>query len=98
MYSFNTSFCTGQLATRDALLFPCHDVHRQQNGSRSVDRHRRRDAVERNVLEQALQIFDGIDGNTDPSNFSLGHRVVRVVPHLSGKIERRRESHLSSSQ
>ena len=89
MYSLRTSFCTVPVSfgARHALLFPDDHIHREQNRRRRVDRHRGRDPIERDLAKELREILDRIDGDTDPSDLSVRHRVVGVVPHLRRKIE-----------
>ena len=89
MYSFSTSFCTVPLTLR--MSAPCRSRHShvqsQQNGSRGVDGHRRRNFIEVDAIEQALHVFDGIDRHADFANFAHGQRVVRIHANLRGQIE-----------
>ena len=68
------------------------DVHRQQDDRRRVDRHRRRHAIERNAVEQLRHVVERVDGDADAPDFAGGQRVVRVVAHLRGQIERDAQS------
>ena len=63
------------------------DVQRQQDDRSRVDRHRRRDAIERNAVEQRRHVVDRVDRDADPPHFALRERVVRVVAHLGRQIE-----------
>ena len=62
--------------------------HGEQDRCRRVDRHRNRDAVERNIFEERLHIGDAIDGDADLSDFAARLPGVGVVPELRRKIER----------
>ena len=54
MYSLSMSFwiVPASAVAGTALRFGHRDVEREQDGGRRVDRHRRRDLVEREALEQ----------------------------------------------
>ena len=66
----------------------CHrDVHRQQNARRRVDRHRRGDLLQRDLVEQLLHIVNGRNRNAHLPHFALRDRVVRVVADLGRQIE-----------
>ncbi len=62
-------------------------VEREQNACRGVDGHRRRNAVERDVREEALHVFNGIDGDADFADFAESHGRVRVIADLRGQVE-----------
>ena len=69
-------------------LPPRHgDVERQQDDRRRVDRHRRRDAVERDAVEQRRHVLDRVDRDADAADFARGQRVVGVVAHLRRQVE-----------
>ena len=68
------------------------NVERKQNARRRVDGHRGGDFVERNAVEEALHVLDGVDGHADLADFAERHRVVGVVADLRGQIEGHRES------
>jgi hypothetical protein len=87
-----------ELRTRHALLFAHDDVHCEQDGGGRVDRHRGRDPVERDLPEQVGQVVHRVDGDADPPDLALRHRVVGVVAHLGGEVERGREAHLSGGE
>src|SRR3954451_267286 len=66
----------GQRALPHAVL-PCDgDVERQQDDGRRIDRHRRGDAVERDLREQLLHIRDGVNRNAHAPHFPLRERMV----------------------
>ena len=62
-------------------------VERKQNAGRGVDGHRGGNAVERDVGEETLHIFDGVDGDADFADFADGHGRVGVVADLRGQVE-----------
>ena len=73
-------------------------VHREEHGRRGVDRHRRRDAFERDLLEQPVHVLDRIDCDADPSDFPPHPGIVGVVAHLGRKVEGNGETGLSGFQ
>ena len=74
-------------ADRGALPLRDGDVEREQDDRRRVDRHRRRDAIERDAVEERGHVLDRVDGDADAADFAGGERVIRVVAHLRGQIE-----------
>ena len=68
MYSLRMSFCTvpRSLSPRDTLLFRDELVEQQQQRSGCVDRHRRRDLVERDPVEEQLHVGDRVDRDAGP--------------------------------
>ena len=44
-----------------------------------VDGQGHTDLVERDTVEQILNVIDGVDGHAQPANLSLGQFVVRIV-------------------
>ena len=77
----------GQRRGGDALPPRDRDVERQQDDRRRVDRHRRRDAVERDAVEQRRHVLDRVDRDADAADFAGGQRVVGVVAHLRRQVE-----------
>ena len=63
------------------------DIEGEQNAGGGVDGHRGGDGVELYAVEEALHIFDGVDGDADLADFTEGHGVVGVVADLGGEIE-----------
>ena len=43
---------------------------------------------ERQAVEQRRHVLDRVDRDADASDFAGGERVVRVVAHLRGQVER----------
>ena len=75
-------------AGRNSLSPRDGHVERQQNDGGRVDRHRRRDAVERDAVKQRGHILDGVDRDAHAPHFPSGERVVRVVADLRRQVER----------
>ena len=65
------------------------DEHREDRCGRRVDRHRGRRAFEIDSGEQVLHVDLGIDRDAAGTHLADAHRVVGVVPHERGQIERR---------
>ena len=88
-YSFRMSFwiVPDSAAGGDALPPRDGDVEREQDDGRRVDGHRRRDAIERDAVEQRRHVLDRVDRDADPADFARGERMVRVVAHLRRQIE-----------
>jgi hypothetical protein len=78
---------TRQFRKRDVLAACDRDVQREQDDGGRVDGHRRRDAIERDPVEQRRHVLDRIDRHPDPADFALRQNVIRVVPHLCGQVE-----------
>ncbi len=68
------------------------DVEREQDAGGGVDGHGGGDGVELDAGEEALHVFDGVDGDADLADFAEGHGVVGVVADLGGEIEGDREA------
>ena len=80
---------------RDALAARGRHVEREQDGRGRVDRHRGRDAVERNALEEIVDVLERGDGHADLARLATRHRRVGIVAHLGRQIEGHRETGLS---
>ena len=63
------------------------DVERQQDGRGGVDRHRGRDPLEGDAVEQGLHVLEAVDGDADPAHLAERLRVVGVVADLGGQVE-----------
>ena len=82
-----------------AALPPRHgDVQRQQNRCRRIDGHRCGNLGQFDAIEQALHVFDGIDGDADLADFAHGQRMIGVEADLRGQIKGNRESGRSIRQ
>ena len=75
----------------DVLLFGQHEIEREEDRRRGVDRHGGRDAIERDAFEQAPHVGDRVDRHSHPSDLAARHRVIAVVADLGRKIEGDRE-------
>ena len=83
-----------ELGARDALLLGDQLVQQEQERSRRVDRHRRRDLAERDPVEEELHVGDRVDRDPGPPHLAGGARVVRVVAELRREVECHREPRL----
>ena len=72
-----------------------HELVEQQEQRRGrIDRHRRRDLVERDPVEQQLHVGERVDCDPGAADLALGTRIVRVEPELGRQVERDREPRL----
>src|SRR5207245_3970302 len=62
-------------------------VEQEQERSRRVDRHRRRDLIERDPGEEELHVGERVDRDAGPSHLADGARVVRVIAELRRQVE-----------
>src|SRR3989442_1495578 len=92
------NLATSSNRSGNALLFPDHDVHREQHRRGGVDGHRGGHPVERDALGQARQIVHRVDRHPRAAHLPLGHGMIGVVPHLRGEIERHREPRLTGGE
>ena len=88
----------GQAISGDAALVGHRHVKAEQRRGRGVDGHRRRDRVERQAIEQQVHVLDGRDRHPGAPHFAPRERVVGVVPHLRGQVERHRQAGLPRRQ
>jgi hypothetical protein len=72
-YSLRMSFwIVPDSETRRDSLTPRHrDVQRQQDDSGGVNRHRGRDALERDSVEERRHVLYRIDGDANPTDLAL---------------------------
>ncbi len=69
-------------------------VEGEQDGGGRVDRHRGRDPVEGQVLEELGHVVDARDRHADPADLAARLGGVRVVAHLRRQVERHRQARL----
>ncbi|OPZ49179.1 MAG: hypothetical protein BWY91_03118 [bacterium ADurb.BinA028] len=81
----------GELVARDALLLRDQLVEQQERRAGRVDRHRRRDLVQRQPVEQHPHVVDRVDGHTDLADLAGGDRLVGVIAHLGRQVEGHRQ-------
>ncbi len=79
-----------ELASIDSLPPRNSNVKRQQNRSGRVDGHRRGNLRQIDAVEEALHVFDRVDGYTDFADFTHGQRVVGVEADLRRQVKRYR--------
>ncbi len=87
----------GELFDLNPLLLRRHDVERQDREHRAVHRHRDRDPIQRNAIEEHLHVQDGVHRHTRLPNIGKGARMIRVIAAMGGKIESNREALLTAS-
>ena len=83
-----------QLLARDALALGDELVEEEEQCGRRVDRHRGRDLVERDSVEQRLHVAERVDRDARAADLALCERVVGVVAELRREVERDREAGL----
>jgi hypothetical protein len=71
----------------DALLACDGDVETKERRSRGVDRHRGRDGVERNAVEESLHVCERVDGDADFADLRRRQQVVGIESDLRREIE-----------
>ncbi len=86
------------LARRDALLLSGELVQEKKDRRRRVDRHRRRDPVEREPAEEDPHVLERIDRHADLAHLALRPLVVGVEAHLGGKVEGARQAGLAGGE
>ena len=74
-----------------ALLLADELVQEQQHARGSVDRHRRRDLVERDPLERDAHVVDRVDRDPGPPDLAEAPRIVGIEPELGREVERHRQ-------
>ena len=79
---------------RHALLLGDELVEQQQQRRRRVDRHRRRDLVERDAVEQDPHVRERVDRDAGAPDLAERARIVRVVAELRRQVEGDREPRL----
>ena len=75
-----------------ALLFRDHQIHRPQHGRGRVDGHRDRGFFQIDAVEEDLHVFQRIDGDAALADFAFAGRMIGVIAHQRGQIERDRQS------
>jgi hypothetical protein len=71
------------------------DVEREHHRCGRVDRHRHADLAQVDALEQALHVVEHVDRDALAPDLAERHRVVGVVPHERGHVERGRQARLA---
>ena len=74
----------------DPLLFRRRHEHREHRQHRSVHGHRHRHAIEGDALEEALHVFDGVDGDPRLADVARHPRVIGVIAAVGWRDRRRR--------
>ena len=81
-----------QLLRRHALLLADELVEQQQHRGGRVDRHRRRDLVERDAVERRAHVVDRVDRDAGAADLAEAARVVGVQAELRRQVEGHREA------
>ena len=88
----------GELVSGDALLLTRNyeaGKHRQDS---TVHRHGYRHLVQRNLVEEHLHVFDGINGNASLAHITHHTRMIGIVTAMCREVESDRQAHLSCGQ
>ena len=80
------------LLGRHALLLADQLVHQQQARRGRVDRHRRRDLVQRDLVERRAHVVDRVDRDAGAADLAEAARVVAVEPELGRQVEGHRQA------
>ena len=81
-----------QPVLRNPLLLGRDDVAGEHGQHGAVHRHRHRNLVERDAVEQDLHVLDGIDRDAGLADVADHARMVRVVAAVRGEVERDRHA------
>ena len=84
-----------KLVGSDSLTLGRDHVEREHDRRRSVDRHRHRDLTQRDVGKQPLHVGGCVDRDALTPDLTETARMVGVVAHQAGHIERGREPGLT---
>ena len=93
-YSLRMSFwiVPVSLARGYVLALGGGDVEGEQDRGRAVDREAGADLVQRDAVEQDLDVGQGVDRDADPADLLAHLGVVGVVAALGGQVERHRQA------
>jgi hypothetical protein len=80
-----------QLLRSHALFLADQLVEQQQDRRRRVDRHRGRDAVERDLVEADPHVLDRVDRYPGAADLAVTERIVGVAAELGRQVEGHRE-------
>ena len=81
----------GELGPRYPFLLGGGDVEREQDRRRAVDRHAGAELVQRDAVEQDLEVGQGVYRDADPADLLTELGIVGVVSALGGQVERHRQ-------
>ena len=79
-------------ARGNAGLFGLGHEHREDDGGRRVDRHRRGDRTDVDVAVEIGHVGDRVDGHAAAPDLAERHRVVGVEAEQRWHVERRRQA------
>ena len=88
----------GQFVLRNTLFFGGHNVARQNRQHGAVHGHRDRNLVERDLVEEDLHVFDGVNRYARLADVTYHTGVVRIVTAVGGQIESNRHPLAAGSQ
>ena len=88
----------GEPLAWDTVLLGDDDQQREQHGRGAVDRHRRRQLVERQSVKEQAHVGERIDGDTTAAELALRPWVVVVVTHERRHVEGDREAVVTGGQ
>jgi hypothetical protein len=88
----------GQARAVETALLGHELVQEQEDRRGRVDRHRGGHALERDAVEQPVQVLDGVDRHAGLADLALGAGVVGVQAHLGRQVERDRQAGLAVLQ
>ena len=82
----------------DAALLGEGDVEREQPHRRRVDGHRRVQLLDRDAVEEHVEVVDRVDRDADLAHLGASDGMVGAVAALRGKVERDREPRLPARE
>ena len=85
----------GEFLPVGALLFRDRQIHGPDDRRGRIDGHGGGDVGQRNLVEEHFHVGERTDGHAAFADFAFGERVVGVVAHQRGQIERDGEAGLA---
>src|SRR5207249_1997597 len=79
----------------DAPLLGVGEVHRPDDRRGPVDRHRGRDLIQGDTVEEDLHVVQRVDGDALPADLAAREWIVRGVERIDRIVRERREARLS---
>jgi hypothetical protein len=68
------------------------EIHRPDDRGWTVDRHRRRDLIHRDLVEEDLHVTDRVDSDALAADLAARERIVGIATHQCRHVERGRET------
>ncbi|MPL82808.1 hypothetical protein SDC9_28757 [bioreactor metagenome] len=87
-----------ELLARHALLLAGDDEVRQHRNDGAVHRHRDRDLLERDAVEQDLHVLDTVDRDARLADIADDARVIAVIAAVGRQVEGDRDALLACGQ